>query len=208
MQFLLLSAGITLSLCVSAAYGCQDKLEQGSSTINSALRRELLERAEKDQSIRTELIKEDISKPNPTLLDRMKTIDHANTKRLIAIVKEHGWPGVKLVGTDGANAAFLIVQHADHSVQKEMLPLVERAFKEGDFSSQNYALLLDRVLVGEGKPQVFGTQAEPFDQWINQEPKLAPISDEKNVDERRRQMGLPTIEEYRKLLKKVYFPNR
>jgi hypothetical protein len=86
--------------------------------------------------------------------------------------------------------------------------LLKKALQDGDVSGQNYALLLDRVLVGEGKPQLYGTQALPFVQWTEQEPKLAPIEDEKNVDERRQKVGLPSLDEYRKLLKQVYFPKK
>ena len=87
-----------------------------------------------------------------------------------------------------------------------MLPLVEKAYRSGGLSGQSYALLLDRVLVREGKPQVYGTQAKRFEEWKGQEPALEPIEDEANVDERRAEVGLPPISKYRELLKRMYFP--
>lgn len=114
-----------------------------------ALRRELLNRVEQDQAIRNELISKGVKKPDPAILARMQAIDAANTERMKAVVSQYGWPGPELVGRDGAEAAFLLVQHADHAFQKEMLPLVEKAYRSGGLAGQSYALLLDRVLVGE-----------------------------------------------------------
>jgi hypothetical protein len=171
-----------------------------------ALRSELLKRVEQDQAIRNELISKGARNPDKAILARMQAIDTANTERMRTIIRQHKWPGPELVGRDGAEAAFLLVQHADLAFQKEMLPLVEKAYRRGALSGQSYALLLDRVLVGEGKPQVYGTQAKRFDEWKGQEPVLAPIEDEANVDKRRAEVGLPPLYEYREMLKRLYFP--
>lgn len=171
-----------------------------------ALRRELLKLVEKDQAIRNELIRKGVKNPDKAILGRMQAIDTSNTDRMKAIVNEYGWPGPKLVGRDGSDAAFLLVQHADLAFQQKMLPLVEKAYRSGELSGQNYALLLDRVRVGEGRPQVYGTQAKRFEEWNGEEPALAPIEDEANVDKRRAEMGLPPLAEYRELLKRMYFP--
>jgi hypothetical protein len=171
-----------------------------------ALREELLKREEEDQAIRNELISKGVEQPDKSILARMTEIDAANTERMKAIVQQHGWPSRKLVGSDGAHAAFLLVQHADPAFQKEMLPLVEKAYKSGSLSGQSYALLLDRVLVREGKPQMYGTQAKPFEEWKDGQVAAMPIEDEANVDKRRAEVGLPPLSEYLKMMKQVYFP--
>lgn len=171
-----------------------------------ALRQELLKMAERDQAVRNELIKAGVRRPGAALLERMAAIDAANTERVRAIVRERGWPSPELVGRDGTEAAFLIVQHAALSFQQEMLPLVRGAYLAGNLAGQDYALLLDRVLVGEGKPQVYGTQAKPFDQWKGRQPSLYPIEGEANVDQRRAKLGLPPLAVYLELLKQLYFP--
>src|SRR5689334_12841618 len=142
---------------------------QRTAAANPALRRELLSRVQQDQAIRNELIKKGIEYPDAALLARMKTIDSENTGRMKEIIKQYGWPGPNLVGDDGTEAAFLLVQHADHEFQKQVLPLVREAYHSHKLSGQDYALLLDRVLVSEGKLQVYGTQAKPFDQWKGHE---------------------------------------
>ena len=175
------------------------------SASNPALRRDLLERVGQDQAIRGELIKKGIEHPDKAVLARMQAIDDSNTKRMRAIVRQHGWPGPELVGKDGTEAAFLLVQHSNLAFQKEMLPLVQNAYRSGKLSGQSYALLLDRVLVGEGKPQVYGTQAKRIEEWKGKEPVLEPIEDEANVDKRRAEVGLSPLAEYIELLKRLYF---
>lgn len=170
------------------------------------LRQELLERLDRDQAIRNEMIKRGVKNLDAAFIAQMTEIDSANTARMKEIVKQFGWPGPELVGVDGTEAAFLLVQHAEHAFQKQMLPLVEAAYRNKKLQGQDYALLLDRVLVADGKPQVYGTQTKIFDQWKGEEPVFEPIEDESNVDKRRAEVGLPSMAAYRLLLKQMYFP--
>jgi len=171
-----------------------------------ALRRELLDRVQRDQAIRRELITKGAQHPDPSLLSRMQSIDAENTRTMKGFINRYGWPTDELIGRDGVEAGFLIVQHADHDFQKQVLPLVQQAHRSYEISCQDYALLLDRVLVGDGKLQVYGTQAKPFDQWKGTVPVLEPIEDEVNVDKRRVEVGLPPLSDYLNMLKDMYFP--
>ncbi len=176
------------------------------SVASPTLRRELLRLVDQDQAIRQEYTAKGVQHPDPSVMARMAAIDNADTARVRAIVRRYGWPGAALVGRDGSDAAFLLVQHADTATQKQMLPLVERAYKKGDLTGQDYALLLDRVLVSGGKPQEYGTQARRFSEWKGHEPALMPIRDEAGVDERRAAVGLFPLSLYKQLLKQAYFP--
>jgi hypothetical protein len=171
-----------------------------------ALREELLAMVGQDQNIRNEMIKEGVDSPSKTVMTRISEIDSRNTARMKSIIKEYGWPTAELVGWDGAEAAFILIQHADHGFQKELLPLLQKEFRAGVLSGPNYALFVDHVLVENGKPQIYGTRARPFDQWERGEPTFYPIEDEANVDKRRAEVGLPPQVEYRKNLKKLYYP--
>jgi hypothetical protein len=68
-------------------------------------------------------------------------IDVANTDRLRAIIAEQGWPGRALVGDEGAEAAWLIAQHADRQLdfQREALALLERAVHDGDAPASHFS---------------------------------------------------------------------
>jgi hypothetical protein len=121
-------------------------------------------------------------------------IDRRNTARMKEIVARHGWPGIRLVGEDGANAAWLLVQHADQDpvFQKPCLGLMEEAARKGDASKRHLAYLTDRVLVAEKKKQRYGTQLY----YQNGQLVPQPIEDVANVDKRRAGAGLEPLAEY------------
>ncbi len=194
----------TLNRMLNSVPSAQEK--SAPPVADQELRQELLKRVDQDQAIRNELIEKGVVHPDQALGARMSDIDSSNTARMREIVKQFGWPGPELVGKDGTEAAFLLVQHADYAFQKEMLPLVRDAYRANKLSGQDYALLLDRVLVREGKPQVYGTQAKPFDQWKAKQPAFETIEDAANVDRRRAEVGLPPLAEYARMLKQMYFP--
>lgn len=198
----------TIALCAFCliASNTPAQTSKTASVANPALREELLKMVAEDRAIRDALIKKGMEHPDKEILARMEAIDKANTARVRVIVEKYGWPNHKLVGKEGTDAAFLIIQHADYAFQKQVLPLVKKAYQTKELTGQDYALLLDRVLVAEGKPQVYGTQAMPISEWKNKEPVLRPIQDEANVDKRRAKVGLMPLADYRKFLKEMYFP--
>jgi hypothetical protein len=164
------------------------------------LRAELLRRVQADQDIRGRWIKE---MQNQQIIAQMAEIDRENTARMKEIVHLYGWPTRALVGKEGEAAAFLLVQHADASpsFQKQCLPLIQKAANKGEGSREAVALLTDRVLVHEGKKQLYGTQfiQNAAGEWVPQ-----PIEDEPHVDARRKRMGLPPLAEYAKELRQIY----
>ncbi len=115
---------------------------------------------------------------------------------------KYGWPGKSLVGKDGANAAWLLVQHADRdpAFQKRCLDLMKEAARKGEVSGQELAYLTDRVRVAQGEKQLYGTQFHTVDGRLVPQ----PIEDEPNVDKRRKEIGLSTMAEYEKLMHEVY----
>jgi hypothetical protein len=175
---------------------------------NPALRDELLKRRDKDQQIRSEMTQKGAwDHPDEGLSARMRAIDQDNITRMRELLKQYGWPGPELIGNDGTLAAWLLVQHSDLDLQSLALPFVHDAFLAKKLPGACYALLQDRVLVGNGKPQVYGSQAKPFNEWKNHTPALEPIDDEANVDKRRAEVGLGPLAEYIQSLKSTYFPN-
>jgi hypothetical protein len=123
----------------------------------------------------------------------MAAIDSKNLAELERIVQRYGWPGADLVGADASNAAFLILQHAPLARQKALLPLFRRAVSAGNARAADLALLEDRILVGEGKKQLYGSQVTAGPEGV---PRLHPIEDPDNVDSRRSAVGLPPLKEY------------
>lgn len=129
-------------------------------------------------------------------------VDKKHTERMKDIVAQHGWPTHDLAGKDGARAAWLIVQHSpDHGFQKKCLNLLEQAVKDKQASKEDLAYLTDRVLVHEGKEQLYGTQF-----YLDKQGKYGPqpIKDRKNLNKRRKEMGMEQFEEYEAGLQRKY----
>jgi len=172
--------------------------------LNPALRQELISMAARDQAIRQEMSRKyrpgDALDPGETAA--ALAVDQANTARMKEIVAEYGWPGVTLVGDDGANAAWLLVQHADLDVpfQQRCLPLLAAAVAAGEAAPSHLAYLTDRVRVHTGQLQVYGTQLS----IVGGELVPSPIEDEAHVDERRARVGLDSLAEYVALARERY----
>jgi hypothetical protein len=71
---------------------------------------------------------------------------------------------------------------------------MRQAVKEGKAQASSLALLEDRVAIGQGKKQIYGSQliTDPK----TGKPVLAPIEDEPNVNKRRAAVGLGKLEDY------------
>lgn len=169
---------------------------------NIQLQRELVSMAQSDQSIRNDIAKIGWHAQPPELLEKLRLIDAKNTKRLKEIIEQYAWVNENLVGRSGVSAAFLIVQHSpDLKFQEAMLPHLKRSFLNGEgVSGQEFALLQDRVLVHQNKLQLYGTQLNILDGEL----VFDPIFDEEHVDKRRAEVGLPPLDEYKKIVADAY----
>jgi hypothetical protein len=153
----------------------------------SKLRRELLAMAEYDLTVRAELAADGslFRGYHP----RMQAVHDAHAARLAAILAAHGWPGERQVGRDGAEAAWLIAQHAiaQPALQRAALRALQDAAARGEVPPLQPAMLEDRIRTFEGRPQLYGTQFE----WdAAGELSPLPIEDLTGLEERRRAVGL------------------
>lgn len=204
----------TLGPVMSGDDRADDQKKAKPGTVKEpALRQELLKRMGEDQNARSRLTKvtagKDTTAPatrkqSASTAQEMWEVDAHNRAWMKEIVDHYGWPGRSLVGKDGSEAAWLLVQHADpdRAFQKRCLVLLAGAVKKKDASPQDLAYLTDRVRVGDKAKQVYGTQ---FRQ-VNGKWEPLPIEDEANVDKRRKEVGLPPMAEYRKMMEAAYQP--
>jgi hypothetical protein len=152
---------------------------------------ELERMVDEDNRVRSELL------ASGALFDgyhpRMEAVHRKNAARLRQIIAQHGWPGRSLVSEEGATYAWLIVQHAigDPEFQRRGLELIKVAVSRGHAPATHAAYLEDRIRMYEGRPQLYGTQ---FDWDANGQLGPVPIEDFEHVNERRRSIGLDTIE--------------
>jgi len=122
----------------------------------------------------------------------MEAVHLENAALLERVFDAVGWPGRKLLGDEGASAAFLILQHAISrpDLQRRGLALMLEAIPKGEANMLDAAYLSDRIAVFEGGQQTFGTQ---FDWDAAGQLSPAPIRDEAGLDDRRASVGLPPM---------------
>lgn len=124
----------------------------------------------------------------------IKEKDSINLIKVKSLLDKYGWLGPEIVSIQGNQTLFLVIQHSDQQTQEKYLPMMREAVKEGKAQGNSLALLEDRVALGQGKKQIYGSQI-----GRNNETKLyyvLPLSDPENVDKRRAEVGLQPLAEY------------
>jgi hypothetical protein len=136
------------------------------------------------------------SKEMDSLLTKMSRQDSMNLVKVKTIIDKYGWLGPDQIGEQGATTLFLVIQHADSLTQVSYAPLLRQAVKSGKAKPQDLALLEDRILVRQGKKQIYGSQVRTNTETGKNE--FFPIEDEPNVNKRRNSVGLQPLEDYAK----------
>ena len=153
--------------------------------VNETLAAELIALGEADLELaRTAMHTEDVG-----LQQAWRRLTAALADRLTEIIDAFGWPGAGLVGAEAAYAAWKIAQHADRQldVQRRALALITDTPDPG-IGVREVAMLRDRVLVNEGRNQIFGTQVAGV---VDGQPVLWPCDDPAGLAGRRAEAGLP-----------------
>lgn len=129
----------------------------------------------------------------------INTADAENIVRVENIIMKHGYPGKSLVGEPTNTAVFYVIQHSD-KIEK-YYPVIKKAGDEGELPYKYVAMMLDRKLTSELKPQIYGTQLG-FRTITNPQTGAQEnfiyvllIEDPKNVNKRRKEAGFDTTVE-------------
>lgn len=123
-------------------------------------------------------------------------IDSANLNYVEKLFNTVGYPGKSMVGEPTNTAAWFVLQHSNKI--GNYLPLVKKAGKEGEIPMKLVAMMEDRYLMHEGKPQIYGTQGRMEPDGEN---FIWPIENPESVNQRRKDAGFQeTVEEYAKTL--------
>lgn len=210
---------VLICVVLSALPALATYVQETSAAIklNKELQSELLKIGADDQRYR-EAIEQHLLKMsaagNATASDEYRAVlqqqdelDRSNIVKLEKIILQHGWPGKSLVGEAASKAAFLILQHADPIYKKRYFPQLKAAAAQGEARASDVAMMEDRILMGDGKKQRYGTQLHSGPQ-TGGKIELYPIEDEASVDARRAAVGLPPMAEYLKHFGLEYQPPR
>jgi hypothetical protein len=125
------------------------------------------------------------------------TMDVADSTNLLLVSKvldKRGWLGPDIIGQNGNATLFLVIQHADQATQEHYLPMMRTAVADGNAYPADLALLEDRVALGEGKRQIYGSQIGRDND--TGEFYVSPLEDPDHVDERRAAVGLGPLADY------------
>lgn len=128
-----------------------------------------------------------------SLYRAMSRQDSLDQVRIREILGRRSWPSPDEVGERASMAVFLVIQHGDSLMRATYLPVMREAVKRGAARPEDLALVEDRVLTDQGKPQLYGSQVRIDSTG---KAKFFPIADEKNVDVRRASVGLEPLESY------------
>ena len=172
-----------------------------SAQSQPALRDELIAMRERDQAARSNCMNGTADDQAKCFVKTLEEVDKPNTKRLNEIFATHGFPTTALVGRDGVQAFVLILQHSgDIELKKKSEKGMKRAYEAKIISVIDYTNFVDRLLTDQGKLQIYGSGFETKDGKF----VMRPVVDPKNLDKRRKKIGLPPIAEYAKMLGEMY----
>jgi hypothetical protein len=152
---------------------------------------ELIAMRHRDQEMRDRLVRE--GRLHGDYDEDMQRVHIETAHRLDALIAGHGWPSLTMVGLEGTRAAWMIAQHSicTPDLQRKFLALITRAAEAGDVPKRQAALLTDRVLACEGRPQIYGTVLD----WDANGELSCEVLDPANLDARRQEAGLPVTSE-------------
>lgn len=128
----------------------------------------------------------------------MERVDSLNQAIVFEMLDKDGWPSN--LSNKANQAIWIVIDHSDLAFQRKYLYLVKEKAEECILEKADYAILNDRVLMGEGKPQIYGTQikmnATIVDDEIAMQFFLWPVENPIVLDSLRNTMGLSPIKEY------------
>ncbi len=124
---------------------------------------------------------------------QMEKVHLRNARKLNDLIVEKGFPTIDLVGEEACTAALRIILHAISwpEFMRMQEPVLIDLAKNGKVPKSYVAILIDRIRFYEGRKQVYGTNADWDENGIL---RVTDVEDEKNLNNRRSEMGLDPIE--------------
>lgn len=121
-------------------------------------------------------------------------VDSIHTARVTEILDQYGWLGLSQIGREANTTLWLIIQHSTPEIMEKYLPLMRESVMNGESQGGQYGMLVDRVLMNQGKPQRYGSQI--VQDGNTGAYKLYELENPETVDLRRDSIGLGSLQEY------------
>ena len=114
-------------------------------------------------------------------------VDHKNLELVISIDQVCGLPkGIE--NEKQINIIWLVIQHSKAEYRKRYINYFVDANEDGAIDPGSIALMMDRMAMDDGKPQIYGSQLLGDN--------LYNLRDASTVDQRRASVGLEPLKEY------------
>jgi hypothetical protein len=123
-----------------------------------------------------------------SILKKIVFYDSLDLLLVSSIIDKYGWLSQNEVSSEGNSALWLVIQHADLEVQVKYFPIMKEAVKNGKAKQSELAYLEDRILMRQGKKQLYGTQYKLNP--TSHQMELWDIEDPINLNNRRHSVGL------------------
>ncbi len=184
----LISVGVPYDQVIGGAALCQ----RPPPITHPDLRRSLNERYARDQKLREAW--DEAGTGADSAEARAADADDAKNAVFVAdVLKKYGFPDAQMVGRKGVMAFYILVQHS-HSPEliREALGMARPLVLRGEMARHDYALMVDRLRMYQGKEQIYGSQVSEDGGKV--EPY--PIQDRASLDRRREIMGMEPFDAY------------
>lgn len=161
---------------------------------DSSLMQKLIQIEIEDQRYRKEIEEISHSNSDPSikytvdLIRKQSILDSINQIFIDSVLNCCGYPGRNKVGIILEKVPFMVIQHASVEKMEKYLPYIQKAIRERSLRSDIEGYIVDRIKIGKGQKQLYGTQF--FFNKKLQRLDIYPIEDRKNVDKRRERIGL------------------
>jgi len=150
-----------------------------------------------DQEIREYLMSREGFFEDSTLVSYAKTIDSLNLEKVLKIIERTGqWPGSKSFGDAESGSYYVLlhynVEHFKDAIENEklynhILTTAKKGIELGELTPFQFAYWIDyHIKTKEGK-QLYGVPS--YKKWAK-----IPFKDVENIDKRRMEIGLPSLE--------------
>ena len=113
-------------------------------------------------------------------------------------INKNGFPFKNKESYDIYKAAFILSLHVDPEFLIEIGKIFNNA-EVGAVDPEHKAYFIDKLRLNDGLPQLYGTQ---FKRLSKGSIEFLPIEKPEDVNVRRKEIGLSTLEEYKKLAEK------
>lgn len=121
-----------------------------------------------------------------------------NKGLVLGLLEKCSVPTKREVGEEGMEGLFYTIQHGASFMRVQYYPIIKQCVEKGDLKKHHQAILEDGMMRDFGKEQLYGSQL--FQDRETKVWRLYKVRDRKNLDQRRKAVGLEPIEDYLKSL--------